>query len=149
MVASSLLLAVFVLARRVSVCESICKLAQSIYTARTRFYNAYTRPIQGWPITFVAGSLLPIGGHTPYEPTFYSSAIIHGPYFSNFEDVYSKLNKNQGALKVINPKQISVAWKKLRNKGFRDTTILNAENVINKSDEKDILLNLIFEKVLN
>jgi 3-deoxy-D-manno-octulosonic-acid transferase len=99
------------------------------------------------PVTFVAGSLLPIGGHTPYEPTFYSSAIIHGPYFSNFEETYDELNKNQGAIKAVNPKQISAAWEKLRNKGFRDTTILNAKNIFHGSNEKDILLKLIFEKV--
>ena len=99
------------------------------------------------PITFVAGSLLPIGGHTPYEPTFYSSAIIHGQYFSNFEEAYGKLNKNQGAIKAINPSQISTAWEKLRNKAFRDATILNAKNIFHGSNEKDILLKLIFEKV--
>ena len=33
--------------------------------------------------TFVAGSLLPIGGHTPFEPAAYGSAIIHGQHFSN------------------------------------------------------------------
>ena len=99
------------------------------------------------PITFVAGSLLPIGGHTPYEPTFYSSAIIHGQYFSNFEEAYGKLDKNQGAIKAVNPKQISAAWEKLRNKDFRDTTILNAKNIFHGSNEKDILLKLIFEKV--
>jgi 3-deoxy-D-manno-octulosonic-acid transferase len=99
------------------------------------------------PITFVAGSLLPIGGHTPYEPTFYSSAIIHGQYFSNFEEAYGKLNKNQGAIKAINPSQISAAWEKLRNKDFRDVTILNAKNIFYGSNEKDILLKLIFEKV--
>jgi len=34
--------------------------------------------------TFVAGSLLPIGGHTPFEPAFYSSTIIHGNIFQIF-----------------------------------------------------------------
>ena len=61
------------------------------------------------PITFVAGSLLLIGGHTPYEPTFYSSAIIHGHYFSNFDEAYGKLNKNQGAINAVNPTLISSA----------------------------------------
>ncbi|MDA9370395.1 hypothetical protein N9R39_06225, partial [Amylibacter sp.] len=69
------------------------------------------------------------------------------PYFSNFEETYDKLNNNHGAIKAINPGQISAAWEKLRNKGFRDTTILNAKSIFYQSNEKDILLKLIFEKV--
>ena len=100
-------------------------------------------------VTFVAGSLLPIGGHTPYEPTFYSSAIIHGPHFSNFEDAYDTLNKNKGALKVTNSEQLSQAWEKLRNKKYRNNTILNAKNIFYNSDEKDVLLNIILKNILN
>ena len=100
-------------------------------------------------VTFVAGSLLPIGGHTPYEPTFYSSAIIHGPHFSNFEDAYYTLNKNKGALKVTNSEELSQAWEKLRNKKYRNNTILNAKNIFYNSDEKDVLLNIILKNILN
>ena len=100
-------------------------------------------------VTFVAGSLLPIGGHTPYEPTFYSSAIIHGPHFSNFEDAYDTLNKNKGALKVTNSEELSQAWEKLRNKKYRNNTISNARNIFYNSDEKEELINCIFEKVQN
>ena len=100
-------------------------------------------------VTFVAGSLLPIGGHTPFEPTFYSSAIIHGPHFSNFEDAYYTLNKNKGALKVTNSEQLSQAWEKLRNKKYRNNTISNAKNIFYNSDEKDVLLNIILKNILN
>ena len=100
-------------------------------------------------VTFVAGSLLPIGGHTPYEPTFYSSAIIHGPHFSNFEDAYDTLNKNKGALKVTNSEELSQAWEKLRNKKYRNNTISNAKNIFYNSDEKDVLLNIILKNILN
>jgi len=100
-------------------------------------------------VTFVAGSLFPIGGHTPYEPTFYSSAIIHGPHFSNFEDAYYTLNKNKGALKVTNSEELSQAWEKLRNKKYRNNTISNARNIFYNSDEKDVLLNIILKNILN
>ena len=100
-------------------------------------------------VTFVAGSLLPIGGHTPYEPTFYSSAIIHGPHFSNFEDAYYTLNKNKGALKVTNSEELSQAWEKLRNKKYRNNTISNAKNIFYNSDKKDVLLNIILKNILN
>ena len=98
-------------------------------------------------VTFVAGSLFPIGGHTPYEPTFYSSAIIHGPHFSNFEDAYYTLNKNKGALKVTNSEELSQAWEKLRNKKYRNNTISNAKSIFYNSDEKDALLNIILKNI--
>ena len=98
-------------------------------------------------VTFVAVSLLPIGGHTPYEPALYSSAIIHGQYFSNFEKIYSKLNSNSGAIKTNNPKQISTAWEKLRDKGYRKNTILIANNILFGSNKKEELITSILEKL--
>ncbi|MEM9318093.1 MAG: 3-deoxy-D-manno-octulosonic acid transferase [Pseudomonadota bacterium] len=43
------------------------------------------------PISFVGGSLEPIGGHNPFEPAALGSAIIHGPYVTNFADIYQRL----------------------------------------------------------
>ncbi|MBM2321313.1 MULTISPECIES: 3-deoxy-D-manno-octulosonic acid transferase [Marivita] len=41
--------------------------------------------------TFVAGSLTDRGGHTPYEPAAFGSAILHGPDTSNFLAAYERL----------------------------------------------------------
>ena len=35
-------------------------------------------------VTFVAGSLTDRGGHTPYEPAAFGSAILYGPDTGNF-----------------------------------------------------------------
>ena len=51
-------------------------------------------------VTFVGGSLVPKGGHTPYEPAAYDSAIIHGPYLDNFADPYARLAAEGGACQV-------------------------------------------------
>ena len=98
-------------------------------------------------VTFVAGSLLPIGGHTPYEPALYSSTIIHGQYFSNFDEIYTKLNNNSGAIKANNPLQISSAWEKLRDKEYRKKTILIANNILFGSNRKKELITSILEKL--
>lgn len=50
--------------------------------------------------TIVGGSFVPKGGHTPYEPAAYESAILHGPDVSNFTEVYASLDANGGALKI-------------------------------------------------
>ena len=98
-------------------------------------------------VTFVAGSLLPIGGHTPYEPALYSSAIIHGQYFSNFDEIYTKLNNNSGAIKTDNPLQISTAWEKLRDTGYRKNTILIANTILFGSNKKEEQITSILEKL--
>lgn len=97
--------------------------------------------------TFVAGSLLPIGGHTPFEPAFYSSTIIHGSHFSNFHDIYTQLDNNHGAIKAIDPLQISNAWEKLRNKEFRKKTLSNAQEILFAGSQKEDLIATILRKL--
>ena len=96
--------------------------------------------------TFVAGSLLPIGGHTPFEPAYYSSTIIHGKHFSNFHDIYTQLDNNNGAIKAIDPLQISNAWEKLRNNEFRKKTLSNAQKILFSGSQKEELIATILRK---
>lgn len=52
-------------------------------------------------VAFVAGSLIPIGGHNLLEPAALGLAVISGPYLSNFNEI-SKLLKNADALRIVN-----------------------------------------------
>lgn len=49
-------------------------------------------------VTFVAGSLTDRGGHTPYEPAAFKSAILHGPDTGNFRAAYDRLAEADAAL---------------------------------------------------
>ncbi|MCI5112385.1 MAG: 3-deoxy-D-manno-octulosonic acid transferase [Marivita sp.] len=49
-------------------------------------------------VTFVAGSLTDRGGHTPYEPAAFGSAILHGPDTANFRAAYDRLTQHNAAL---------------------------------------------------
>ncbi|MFA8385847.1 MAG: 3-deoxy-D-manno-octulosonic acid transferase [Pelagibaca sp.] len=49
-------------------------------------------------VTFVAGSLTDRGGHTPYEPAAFQSAILHGPDTGNFRAAYDRLAEADAAL---------------------------------------------------
>ena len=51
-------------------------------------------------VTFVGGSLVKNGGHTPYEPADSGTAILHGPHVENFAEVYKRLDTAGGALEV-------------------------------------------------
>ncbi len=43
-------------------------------------------------LVFVGGSLINHGGQNPLEPAKLGCKIIYGPFVSNFEEIYSKLN---------------------------------------------------------
>ncbi|MFQ6548927.1 3-deoxy-D-manno-octulosonic acid transferase [Aestuariibius sp. 2305UL40-4] len=60
-------------------------------------------------VTFVAGSLAPRGGHTPYEPAAYGTAILHGPSVHNFEGAYKALDQAGGAQLCEAPEEIATA----------------------------------------
>ena len=52
------------------------------------------------PVSFVGGSLVPIGGHNPFEPAALGSAILHGPYVENFKEIYNRLNVAGAAVRL-------------------------------------------------
>lgn len=51
-------------------------------------------------VTFVAGSLTDRGGHTPYEPAAFGSAILHGPDTGNFRAAYARLHDADAAFEI-------------------------------------------------
>lgn len=50
--------------------------------------------------TVIGGTFAPAGGHTPYEPAAFGSAILHGPHLANFADAFADLDQAGGATKV-------------------------------------------------
>lgn len=49
---------------------------------------------------FIAGSLVPKGGHTPFEPAAHGCALIHGPHVENFAEIYAALHDADAAIRV-------------------------------------------------
>lgn len=60
-------------------------------------------------VTFVAGSLTDRGGHTPYEPAAFGSAILHGPDTNNFRAAYQRLSDANAAIRVTNSDELAQA----------------------------------------
>lgn len=90
-------------------------------TADTQVYLADTIGEMGlWyrlsKVSFIAGSLEPIGGHNPFEPILLESAVISGSQVGSFADVYARLKNTEGAV-------------------FADTSTAIAEAVIALFDE--------------
>ena len=59
------------------------------------------------PISFVGGSLVAIGGHNPFEPAALGSAILHGPYVTNFVDIYQRLTEAGAARLTPSPEKLA------------------------------------------
>lgn len=55
-------------------------------------------------ISFIGGSLVPIGGHNPLEALNLGSAIVMGPYIESLQDV--KENLNEAFLSVRNKEEL-------------------------------------------
>ncbi|MFO7921558.1 MAG: 3-deoxy-D-manno-octulosonic acid transferase [Nioella sp.] len=67
------------------------------------------------PISFVGGSLEPVGGHNPFEPAALGSVILHGPYVSNFSDIFQRLTDARAARLVSSPDGLAAAVNDLLN----------------------------------
>lgn len=67
------------------------------------------------PISFVGGSLVAIGGHNPFEPAALGSAILHGPYVTNFVDIYDRLREGDAASLVSSPEKLAGQVARLLN----------------------------------
>ncbi len=74
-------------------------------SAETQIYVADTMGEMGlWyrlsPVSFMGGSLVPVGGHNPFEPAALGSAILHGPHVVNFADIYDRLGAAKATREV-------------------------------------------------
>lgn len=51
-------------------------------------------------IVFIGGSLIRHGGQNPIEAALQQKPVLHGPFVSNFEEVYTRLDESEGAFQV-------------------------------------------------
>ncbi|MFV0359633.1 3-deoxy-D-manno-octulosonic acid transferase [Tropicimonas sp.] len=57
----------------------------------------------------VGGSLVPKGGHTPYEPARFDCVLLHGPHVSNFAEQEAALDRAGGAIGVTGTGYLAAA----------------------------------------
>lgn len=58
------------------------------------------------PVVFLGGSFGQEGGHNPYEPAHFQSAILYGPNVRNFVDGYEALSESGAATQVDDPEAL-------------------------------------------
>jgi 3-deoxy-D-manno-octulosonic-acid transferase len=60
-------------------------------------------------LAFVAGSLVPIGGHNVLEPASLAKPVLVGPYTFNFEEITASLIEGGGARRVESARELGAA----------------------------------------
>ncbi len=82
-----------------------CRSQEKEISPETQLYIADTFGEMGLffqlsDIVFVAGSLVPVGGHNPIEPAHFDCAIIFGNLMSKNQEVADEMLSNNAAIKV-------------------------------------------------
>ena len=84
-------------------------------------------------VAFVAGSLVPVGGHNLLEPAALGKPILTGPHNFNGEDIYRKLEEAGAVTTVADPPALADALARLladeaarRGQGERGLEVLES-----------------------
>jgi len=98
---------------------------------------------------FLGGSLIKHGGQNPLEAVRYNCNILHGPYVSNFKEIYKFLNEHKISKKVMYLNQATNILHKLFNSKKSQKNIKNKLNKIGQKILKKNIdeINLILKKV--
>lgn len=65
------------------------------------------------PVTFLGGSLAPIGGHNPIEPVRLGAAVIHGPHVGNFAELFALLDSVTPSARIADAASLAAAVRPL------------------------------------
>ena len=90
-------------------------------------------------VTFVGGSLVDKGGHTPYEPAACRSAILHGPSVSNFAGPYAALAEAKAAREVSGDEALARAMVELTGSDQAEDMARRAAMVLSASMDQAVL----------
>ena len=82
---------------------------------------------------FLGGSIINRGGQNPLEAARYGAKILHGPFVSNFTDIYNLLKFNKISKKIYTATQLSkeISFKKNVQSGLKIKNI--GEKILKKT----------------
>ncbi|MDW3222312.1 MAG: 3-deoxy-D-manno-octulosonic acid transferase [Paracoccaceae bacterium] len=86
---------------------------------------------------FLGGSLLPIGGHNPFEVVQSDAAVLSGPHVANFAETFEQMEETGAAEVVTDAAQLTQAADRLLHDTTHKSACLSAARafVQGKSDE--------------
>ena len=83
-------------------------------------------------VIFLGKSLTIDGGQNPLEPARYNCSIVHGPYVSNFHEIYNQLGKSKITFRINNQNQLIKKINELLKKNIGSRNMGNRINKIGK-----------------
>ena len=89
--------------------------------------------------------LIKVGGQNPIEPAKCGCKIYHGPYVSNFREIYNYLNKKEISYEVKN--EIELSENILKD--FENNNYLSKKNIEDLNNYGGKILNLTTKEVLD
>ncbi len=96
-------------------------------------------------ISFVGGSLLPIGGHNPYEPILLGANVVTGPHVANFSDIYQVLVQAEGCIMAADASALAQAVRDLSDTDRATTQMAAAQACLRNSTS---VTNAVRDRVL-
>ncbi|GBE03104.1 MAG TPA: 3-deoxy-D-manno-octulosonic acid transferase [Nitrospirae bacterium] len=84
-------------------------------------------------ITFIGGSLVPVGGHNILEPAYWSKPIIFGPHMDNFP-IHAEFLKKDAARQIKGPEDMAKSViELLGDRTKSDSMGQNAKEIVEKN----------------
>lgn len=93
--------------------------------------------------TFIGGSLVEKGGHTPFEPAVFDSTLLHGPDTRNFTRIFRHLDVSGAAIQVDDAESLARALRQTRDPERRDTMRRMARAQLDPPADLDIVVDRI------
>ncbi|WP_417523095.1 3-deoxy-D-manno-octulosonic acid transferase [Marinovum sp.] len=94
--------------------------------------------------TFIGGSLVEKGGHTPFEPAVFDSTLLHGPDTSNFTRIFRMLDVAGAAIQVDTAEELSRALLQVRDPDRRDAMRRKAHEQLDEpADLAEVLTRIL------
>jgi len=85
-------------------------------------------------VSFVGGSLVPIGGHNLLEPAAFGIPVLFGPYIHNFAAMSEALVEAGGGRQVVNGRELAAALRAfLRDEAMRGRAGAKASAFVEKN----------------
>ncbi|MEO1493739.1 MAG: 3-deoxy-D-manno-octulosonic acid transferase [Pseudomonadota bacterium] len=98
------------------------------------------------PVTFVGGSLVAKGGHTPFEPIAAGSAVLHGSHVENFAPAYRALGGAEAVRDVSDAGTLAAAVVDLLGNETARAAMTAQATIVHKDIAPDV--DRIAERVL-
>ncbi|MEL7013291.1 MAG: 3-deoxy-D-manno-octulosonic acid transferase [Pseudomonadota bacterium] len=90
------------------------------------------------PVTCLCGSFSKVGGHNPFEPAQGGSAILHGPHYANFAQVYEAFDTAEAAQEVVDARALSDEVLRLLNDDATREAMVDRAKELSSAQDKGL-----------